>query len=84
MRAIRGQLVDVRAGATATKGGSRESEMKLWQVNPTGSPPSMPVTMVTPVANRLMASLKLVAVEGHGQALPRVIDVPSAAAFTST
>ncbi len=56
-RAIRGQLVDVRAGATATYGGSIESETKLWQVKPTGSPSSMPDTMVTPVANRLMASL---------------------------
>ena len=56
-RAIRGQLVDVRAGATATNGGSAESEMKLWQVNPTGSSSSMPDTMVTPLANRLMTSL---------------------------
>ena len=37
-RAIRGQLVEVRAGATATKGGSMERETKLWQVKPTGSP----------------------------------------------
>ena len=36
-RAIRGQLVDVRAGATATKGGSMDRETKLWQVKPTGS-----------------------------------------------
>ena len=34
--AMRGQLVEVRAGATATKGGSIDSDTKLWQVNPTG------------------------------------------------
>ena len=45
---MRGQLVEVRAGATATYGGSMESETKLWQVKPTGSPSSMPDTMVTP------------------------------------
>ena len=31
--------------------------MKLWQVNPTGSSPSMPDTMVTPLANRPMTCL---------------------------
>jgi len=35
--AIRGQLVEVRAGATATNGGSMDSETKLWQVKPTGT-----------------------------------------------
>ena len=56
-RAILGQLVEVRAGATATKGGSMDSEMKLWQEKPTGMPSSMPDTMVTPLVKRLMASL---------------------------
>ena len=58
-RAILGQLVEVRAGATATKGGSRESETKLWQEKPTGIPSSIPETMVTPLVNLLMASLKV-------------------------
>ena len=56
-RAMRGQLVEVRAGATATYGGSIERETKLWQVKPTGSPSSTPDTIVTPVANRPRASL---------------------------
>ena len=60
---MRGQLVEVRAGATATYGGSMERETKLWQVKPTGWPSSMPDTIVTPVANRPMASLNRRGVE---------------------
>src|SRR5271165_4539278 len=48
-RAMRGQLVELLAGARATIGGSRDSEVNDWQVNPTGAPSSMAVTTVTPV-----------------------------------
>ena len=34
--AIRGQLVDDLAGASATIGGSSDSAVKAWQVKPTG------------------------------------------------
>src|ERR1700722_3829195 len=44
--AMRGQLVDDLAGASATRGGSRESETKDWQEKPTGMPSSNAVTMV--------------------------------------
>src|SRR5580704_15367738 len=47
---MRGQLVDERAGARTTMGGSRESAAKDWQEKPTGWPSSRAVTMVTPVA----------------------------------
>ena len=55
--AILGQLVELLAGASATMGGSRESDVKAWQVNPTGRPSSIAVTTVTPVANRPSTSL---------------------------
>ena len=47
---MRGQLVEVRAGARTTMGGSRESAANDWQEKPTGTPSSSAVTMVTPVA----------------------------------
>src|ERR1700722_1964091 len=47
---MRGQLVDERAGARTTMGGSRESAAKDWQEKPTGWPSSSAVTIVTPVA----------------------------------
>lgn len=52
-RAIRGQVVDVRATMNVTRGGSRDSEAKDWQANPAGpSSPSAPgaVMTVTPLA----------------------------------
>ena len=49
-RAIRGQLVEVLAGARITMGGSSERAAKDWQEKPTGSPSSVAVTMVMPVA----------------------------------
>src|ERR1700760_4265006 len=42
---IRGHVVDVRAGAKLTSGGSRESEAKDWQVKPSG--PSGPEAVTT-------------------------------------
>lgn len=52
-RAMRGQVVDVRATMKVTSGGSRESEANDWQANPagpSGSSGSWAVTTVTPVA----------------------------------
>ena len=37
-RWIDGQALDVFAGENSTSGGSSETDMKLWQVIPTGSP----------------------------------------------
>ncbi len=48
--AMRGQLVELRAGASSTIGGSRESAANDWHVKPTGAPSSRAVTMVMPVA----------------------------------
>src|SRR5580692_8011941 len=47
---MRGQLVDVRAGASTTMGGSSESAANDWHEKPTGAPSSSAVTIVTPVA----------------------------------
>src|SRR5580693_1933066 len=47
---IRGQLVELRAGARITMGGSSDRAAKDWQVKPTGSPSSSAVTTVIPVA----------------------------------
>lgn len=50
-RAIRGQVVDVRATMNVTSGGSRESEAKDWQAKPAGRPGSPgDVMTVTPLA----------------------------------
>ncbi|CAO0833398.1 putative protein OS=Streptomyces microflavus OX=1919 GN=Smic_47170 PE=4 SV=1 [Streptomyces microflavus] len=49
-RAMRGQVVDVRATMKATSGGSSESEAKDWQANPVGPSASRAVTTVTPLA----------------------------------
>ena len=48
--AMRGQLVELRAGANMTMGGSSESAANDWQEKPTGTPSSVAVTMVMPVA----------------------------------
>ena len=48
--AMRGQLVELLAGARITMGGSSDRAAKDWQVKPTGTPSSMAVTMVMPVA----------------------------------
>src|SRR3954462_3379757 len=45
-----GQVCDVRAGANATKGGSRDSELNDWQVKPAGPSAVRAVTTVTPEA----------------------------------
>ena len=47
---MRGQLVELRAGARSTIGGSSDSAANDWQVKPTGTPSSRAVTMVMPVA----------------------------------
>src|ERR1700728_2548845 len=49
-RAMRGQLVELLAGARITMGGSSERAAKDWHEKPTGSPASLAVTMVMPVA----------------------------------
>src|SRR3954470_1417968 len=46
----RGQVVDVRAGANTTRGGSRDSELNDWQVKPSGPVAVSAVTTVTPEA----------------------------------
>ena len=46
---MRGQVTEVRAGHSATRGGSRDNDANDWQVNPSGSS-SMAVTTVTPEA----------------------------------
>ena len=40
----------MRAGAKATSGGSRDSELNDWQVNPIGPSAVTAVTTVTPEA----------------------------------
>ena len=48
---IRRQVVDVRAGAKLTSGGSSDSAANDWQVKPSGSPSAVrAVTTTTPVA----------------------------------
>src|SRR5216683_2519851 len=47
--AMRGQLFEDLPGENATRGGSSDRETNDWQVSPTGSSPSSPVTIVTPV-----------------------------------
>src|SRR4051812_29721617 len=47
---MRGHDVDDLAGANATNGGSSDTEKNEPQVSPTGSSPSMPVTIVMPLA----------------------------------
>jgi hypothetical protein len=45
-----GQLVELRPGATAIIGGSRERLKNDWQVKPAGRFPCIPVTNTTPLA----------------------------------
>ncbi len=49
-RAMRGQVVDVRATMKVTSGGFSESEAKDWQAKPVGPSVSRAVTTVTPLA----------------------------------
>ena len=58
-RWIAGQARDVFAGENSTSGGSSETDMKLWQVMPTGSPRLIAVTTVIPVAKRPSTSRNL-------------------------
>src|SRR6476469_4915878 len=51
-RWISGQAREVLAGLNSTSGGSSETDMKDWQVSPTGSSLLIEVTTVTPLANR--------------------------------
>ena len=51
-RWIAGQAREVLAGTNSTSGGSSETLENDWQVMPTGSPPLIEVTTVTPEANR--------------------------------
>src|SRR5271166_306219 len=74
--AIRGQLVDDLAGASATSGGSSDSDVKAWQVKPTGWPSSIAVTTVTPVAKCPRASRKWAA-SMPAAPVPRRSDVSS-------
>lgn len=46
---IVGQLVDPRDGQNDTYGGSRDTDVSDWQVNPTGRPASEPVITAIPV-----------------------------------
>src|ERR687898_918195 len=58
-RWIAGQARDVFAGENSTSGGSSETDMKLSQVMPTGSPRLIAVTTVIPVAKRPSTSRNL-------------------------
>ena len=46
----RGQVREARPGAKTTSGGSRDSELNDWQVNPIGPSSVRAVTTVTPEA----------------------------------
>src|SRR3954451_5841539 len=50
-RWIAGHARDVLAGMNNRSGGLSETDEKDWQVRPTGAPPLMAVTTVTPEAN---------------------------------
>src|SRR5579863_1014457 len=54
---MRGQLVEDLPGAIAIRGGSKDSDMKAWQVKPTGPPASTAVTTVRPLAKWPSTSL---------------------------
>ena len=51
-RWIAGQAREVLAGMNSTSGGLSETDENDWQVRPTGAPPLIAVTTVTPEANR--------------------------------
>src|SRR3954470_13351806 len=51
-RWIAGHAREVLAGMNSTRGGLSETEENDWQVRPTGAPPLIAVTTVTPEANR--------------------------------
>ena len=51
-RWIAGQAREVLAGMNSTSGGLSETDENDWQVRPTGAPPLIEVTTVTPEANR--------------------------------
>src|SRR3546814_15206387 len=52
--AITGQVLDVSAMKKPTSGGSRDTDVKEPTATPTGSPPTMPATITTPVGRRPM------------------------------
>ena len=84
---MRGQLVELRAGARITMGGSSESAANDWQVKPTGSPSSSAVTIVMPVAKWPSTSRNRAwsrPVTRAAYALPRSIDWDSCAEDTSS
>src|SRR5215469_11386526 len=49
-RSILGHVDEVIDGQNSTSGGSSDRAAKAWQENPTGSPPSIAVMTVRPVA----------------------------------
>ncbi len=49
LRSMAGQLLDDLPGQNMTRGGSSETEPNDPMARPTGTPPSMAVTTVTPV-----------------------------------
>src|SRR3954469_10997267 len=57
-RWISGHAREDFAGMKTTSGGSSDTLENDWQVRPTGSPPDVPVTTVTPEANRPRTSRK--------------------------
>src|SRR4051812_8534636 len=72
---IRGQVVEVRDGAKVISGGSRESDAKLWQVNPAGPSSPIAVTTTTPETKWPRTSRMTAGETGPGGALP-VMDPP--------
>ena len=58
-RWIIGQAREVLAGMKTTSGGLSETLENDWQVRPTGAPPLIAVTTVTPEANRPSTSRNL-------------------------
>ena len=61
---MRGHAREVFAGQNSTSGGSSETLVNDWQVRPTGSPSAIPVTTLTPVANRPRVARKCSAATG--------------------
>jgi len=55
-RRMRDHVRDLRDAQKATRGGSSETEVSEFTINPAGSPSGAAVTKATPVANLLSAS----------------------------
>ena len=61
---IRGQVVEVRAGAKLTSGGSSDSDANDWQVKPSG--PSGPAAVITTIPDTKCPSTSRMIADGTG------------------